>query len=86
MVAEQVDISKLNISQRLRLMERLWCSLSGELEKHGSPVWHDEELATRSIEWVNRESVSEDWHSVREELKRLHPKKGSHIFTYLNEV
>lgn len=72
MVAEQIDISQLNVGQRLRLMERLWCSLNGELEKHAPPVWHDEELATRSSEWLDRESVSKDWHSVRDELKRLH--------------
>jgi hypothetical protein len=70
MVAEQIDISQLNISQRLLLMERLWCSMSGELEKQGPPAWHDEELASRSGEWVVRESVSKDWHSVREDLKR----------------
>jgi hypothetical protein len=70
LVAEQMEISELDISQRLRLMERLWCSMSGELEKQGSPAWDDEELASRSGEWVVRESVSEDWHSVREELRR----------------
>ena len=72
MVAEQIDISQLDISQRLQLMERLWCSMSGELEKQGPPAWHDEELASRSGEWVMRESVSEDWQRAREELKRLH--------------
>jgi hypothetical protein len=51
-------------------MERLWCSMSGELKMQGPPAWHDEELASRSGEWVVRESVSEDWHSVLEELKR----------------
>jgi hypothetical protein len=72
MVAEQIDISQLDISQRLLLMERLWCSMSGVLENQGPPAWHDEELVSRSGEWVMRKSVSEDWHSVREELKRLH--------------
>ena len=72
MVAEQIDISQLDISQRLLLMERLWCSMSRELEQQGPPAWHNEELASRSGEWVMRESVSEDSHSVREELKRLH--------------
>jgi hypothetical protein len=72
MVAEQIDISQLNAGQRLRLMERLWCSLSSDLEKQGPPAWHEAELAARSGEWENRESVAEDWNSVREELKRLH--------------
>jgi hypothetical protein len=70
LVAEQMEISQLDISQRLRLMERLWCSMSGELEKQGPPAWHDEELVSRGGEWVARESVTEDWHSVREELRR----------------
>ena len=70
MVAEQIDISQLDISQRLLLIERLWCSMSGELEKQGPPAWRDEELVSRGGEWVARESVSEDWQRVREELKR----------------
>jgi hypothetical protein len=72
MLAEQIDISQLNTGQRLRLMERLWCSLSGELEHQGPPAWHEAELAARRDEWENRESVAKDWQSVREELKRLH--------------
>ena len=47
MVADQMDISQMNIAQRLRLMERLWCSMSGELEKQGPPASHDEELEKR---------------------------------------
>ena len=70
MVAEQIDISQLDISQRLLLIERLWCSMSGELEKQGPPAWHDEELVSRGGEWVARESVSEDWHNVLKELRR----------------
>ena len=70
MVADQMDISQMNIAQRLRLMECLWCSMSGELEKQGPPAWHDEELASRSGEWMMWDSVSEDWHSVCGKLKR----------------
>jgi len=72
MVAEQIDISQLNTGQRLELMERLWCSLSADLEKQGPPDWHKAELESRQSEWVVRESVSEDWQKVREDLKRLH--------------
>lgn len=70
MTADSIDISSLDTGQRVALMERLWRSLAGDLESQGPPGWHDIEIQVRQSEWVDRESVSEEWSSVREELRR----------------
>jgi len=73
MTAESIDISGLSSGQRVALMERLWRSLSGDLERQGPPAWHDAELESRQGEWTDRESVAEEWSEVREELRRELP-------------
>jgi hypothetical protein len=70
MTAANVDISGLNAAERLALIERLWRSLTDELEKIRPPDWHEEELQSRGEEWKERASHAEDWAIVREELKR----------------
>lgn len=70
MTADSFDISSLDTGQRVALMERLWRSLAGDLEIQGPPEWHQAEIESRDGEWVERESVSEEWSSVREELRR----------------
>jgi hypothetical protein len=54
-------------------MERLWRSLSADVESEGPPSWHDAELKSRQREWAERERVGEDWPVVREELRRELP-------------
>jgi hypothetical protein len=73
MTADSIDISTLSAAQRVTLMERLWRSLAGDLERQGPPAWHDAELQSRQGEWADRESVWEDWSRVREELRRELP-------------
>jgi hypothetical protein len=73
MTADSIDISGLSSGQRVALMERLWRSLAGDLDRQGPPAWHDAELAYREGEWVERESVGEEWSVVREELRRELP-------------
>ena len=73
MTANSVDISGLSSGQRVALMERLWRSLSADVESEGPPSWHDAELKSRQREWAERERVGEDWPVVREELRRELP-------------
>ena len=70
MVTASIDITKLNTGQKLALMEELWVSMTTETESQGPPDWHESELQMRQDEWVNRESVSEDWTTVRDALAR----------------
>ena len=70
MTADSIDISNLSRGERVALMERLWRSLSVELETQGPPAWHDAELESRKGEWANRGSLSQEWSAVREELGR----------------
>ncbi len=73
MTAEGIDISALSSGQRVALMERLWRSLSADLESQDPPAWHDAELKSRQYEWAERGRVAEDWSVVREELRRELP-------------
>lgn len=75
MTVESLDISNLSSGQRIALMERLWRSLSDDLEAAGPPAWHDAELESRQDEWAKRGSVGETWSVVREELRRDLPCK-----------
>jgi hypothetical protein len=73
MTADSIDISALSSGQRVALMERLWRSLSADLESQGPPAWHDAELESRQGEWAERGRVAEDWHVVREGLRQELP-------------
>lgn len=70
MSKETIDISTLDVGQRVELMEKLWCSLAGDLEGLGPPSWHEAVLESRKAEWMNRATEAEDWSKVREELGR----------------
>ncbi len=70
MTADSIDISGLSNGQRVALMERLWRSLVADFDRQGPPEWHDAELESRKGEWIERESVGEEWSVVREELRR----------------
>ena len=69
MEIERLDISTLNGKQKILLMERLWCSLAGD-PLTGAPGWHDEVLKSRAAEWEERKKTSEDWKSIKDELRR----------------
>jgi Putative addiction module component len=73
MIADRIDISNLSSVERVALMERLWRSLAGDLDRQGPPGRHDAELESREREWVERESVGEEWSVIREELRRELP-------------
>lgn len=70
MIADSIDISALNAGQRVALMERLWHAMADYLERLGPPSWHEAELESRQQERALRESVAEDWPTVREGLGR----------------
>lgn len=69
MNTESLDISTLSNGQKVALMERLWRSLDGEPSQSEPPSWHEAVLKSRSGEWEDRELISEDWTTVREELR-----------------
>jgi len=69
MNAQSIDISALDVAQRIALMERLWQSLATDLDLAEPPAWHDAELEARAKEWLVRDEIAEDWAKVREELR-----------------
>lgn len=69
----QIDIANLNGNERVALMERLWRSMSSELDRRGPPEWHAREIDGRQAEWDARMTVAEDWSAARDDLRRENP-------------
>lgn len=68
MNAIDIDVSRLNRSEKIALMERLWAELpTDELQP---PEWHKDILAARSAEWENRNEVSMDWADAKAAMRR----------------
>lgn len=44
---EAVEIKRMSIAEKLRAMELLWRSMSGEPAKLTSPAWHKKVLSQR---------------------------------------
>ena len=68
-----MDISRLSVSERVALMERLWETLSTPDDGPEPPDWHAQVLQDREPEWAQRHSVSEDWETAKAELRRTLP-------------
>jgi|GEM_PF-3273292 hypothetical protein len=68
MNAIDIDVSRLNRSEKIALMERLWAELpTDELQP---PERHKDILAARSGEWENRNEVSMDWADAKAAMRR----------------
>lgn len=62
------EISKLSVSEKLKLMEALWEDLSSNPDQINSPDWHREELE-RTV--ARRKQGLEPSMSLNEARKRL---------------
>jgi putative addiction module component (TIGR02574 family) len=63
------EIGKLNLAQKLLLIEDVWDSIAdGNLELP-LPEWQKRELDKRHKEYEAGERNLHDWHSVHEELR-----------------
>lgn len=63
------DTSQLSSTEKIALMERLWQDLSSSLDLE-PPAWHEDILREREQEWEQRDQVSQDWSSAKEELRQ----------------
>ncbi len=68
MLGLDLDVSKLTSVEKIALMERLWDGLSTEALE--PPAWHGTVLEDRESEWANRQTVSQDWETAKEDLRR----------------
>ena len=64
-----VDVSSLNATQKLALMEQLWESMSRADELTEPPAWHGDVLQERESEWAQRNSTAQDWAEAKDEIR-----------------
>lgn len=73
MTEPQIDIEKLDIEQRLRLIERLWDSLNGDLQALPLTAEQEAELDRRLDEIEAGDAEGIPWEEV---MKRIRARLG----------
>ena len=73
MTEPQIDIEKLDIEQRLRLIERLWDSLSGDPQALPLTAEQEAELDRRLDEMESGDTEGIPWEEV---MKRIRTRLG----------
>ncbi len=73
MTEPQIDIEKLDIEQRLRLIERLWDSLSGDPQALPLTAEQEAELGRRLDEMESGDTEGIPWEEV---MKRIRTRLG----------
>lgn len=71
MRTEQIksEIDKLELSEKLLLVEDLWDSIAASNSQITLPEWQKEELSRRYKEYQQGNLGLHDWKSVHEELR-----------------
>lgn len=69
---QTMAIKKLNIQEKLQMMESLWDSLC-TAPAVDSPVWHGDILADREQAILDRRDEFEDWESAKATLRSQEP-------------
>jgi hypothetical protein len=65
-----VTVSRLTLSQKLKLMEELWADLSRSPEQVPVPDWHIEVLAEREKLVRQGKAKFSDWSEAKKRLRR----------------
>ncbi|WP_293620789.1 addiction module protein [Salinisphaera sp.] len=63
------EIIRLPVSERLRVIERLWDSVVLEPEKVDVPDWHRKELRRRLNAYESKPKEGNAWQDVRQRLE-----------------
>ncbi len=66
------EINKLNISEKLLLIEDVWDSIAKSNSVLPMPDWQKRELDKRYREYKSGEQNLHDWQSVHEEIRNKH--------------
>ena len=64
---QTVDLTHLNLTERLAAMEALWDSLSHDPSHNPSPAWHAQVLAKRREELI--QGLAKPWDQAKRELR-----------------
>jgi len=63
------EIRKLNVSEKLLLVEEVWNEIARSNEELPLPEWQKKELDIRLEEYDRGEVQTIEWHQVHEDLK-----------------
>lgn len=63
------DIRELPKDEKLRIMELLWCDLTGSSDDIDSPSWHKEVLASTAKRVAGGTEIPIDFSSAKEILR-----------------
>lgn len=63
------EIRKLNVSEKLLLVEEVWNEIALSNEELPLPEWQKKELDKRLEEYDRGEVQTIEWHQVHEDLK-----------------
>ena len=66
-IMQTVDLTHLNLTERLAAMEALWDSLSHDPSHNPSPAWHAQVLAKRREELI--QGLAKPWDQAKRELR-----------------
>ena len=63
------EINKLNLAEKLLLIEDVWDSIAQSNSELPMPEWQKRELDKRYREYKAGEQDLHDWHSVHEDIR-----------------
>ncbi len=72
MRAEQIknEISKLDVSEKLLLVEEIWDSIASDNSEIAMPNWQKKELNERYNEYKKGKLALHDWEEVHKDLRK----------------
>ena len=69
MNAPVIDLQRMSVPEKIRLMEDLWRSLSQNESDITSPEWHGAVLAEREQKLASGEDTVVDWETAKRQLR-----------------
>ena len=64
-----VDLQKMSVPEKLRLMEEIWQDLCRDQSQVPSPKWHGEVLEERDRKIASGEESFVDWETAKRKLR-----------------
>jgi hypothetical protein len=65
-----LPLDKMTAEEKVRTMESLWQSLSGNPDAVESPAWHEEELRVRESKIESGKAKFIDWETAKSDIRR----------------
>ena len=65
-----LPLSKMSLSQKMDVLERVWASLSADDSKFESPAWHKDVLEERAKLVKSGKAKFSSWTEAKERIRR----------------